>query len=406
MIDDRIMAELLHRGVTVHCPESVYVAPDVDPGRISRDGVVLHPGTQLRGADTLIGPDCVIGEEGPVTLDNAALGKRVHVKGGYVGHSALLDDVTIGLGAQIREGCLLEEHVTLGHNVGLKQTILMPYATLGSQINFCDAMMAGGTSRHDHSEIGSGFVHFNFTPGGAKATASRFGDVPRGVFARSARIFIGGMVGAIGPIRVGYGSVVGAGSMLRDDIDDDQFVIAGPRVDVKRPARRAGQMSPARVASVVEHNLDYLAQLRALLLWYTSVRWVFCGRFRLGALLNQQAQAILTQAMDERIRRLLELASIVDSANERRPGTLPLAESVAAATEAAMNVELPVDEGSIEAITEPALRREAAYLTTLAGLDNDVVAAGQAWLRAAVDACIAAASAHIQPGAGDSKRAR
>lgn len=399
MTDDRIMAELLHRGVTVHCPESVYVAPDVDPARISRDGVVLHPGTQLRGADTLIGPGCVLGEEGPVTLDNAALGKRVHVKGGFVTRSALLDDVSVGLGAQIREGCVLEEHVTLGHNVGLKQTILMPYVTLGSQINFCDALMAGGTGRHDHSEVGSGFVHFNFTPGGAKATASLFGDVPRGVFARSARIFLGGMVGAVGPVRVGYGSVVGAGSILRDDVGDDQFVIAGPHVDVRRPARRAGQMMPARVATVIDHNLEYIAQLRALLLWYTSVRWVFCGRFRLGALLNEQVQTILTASMDERVRRLLELASIIDDANERRPGALPLVESVAAATEAAMSAELPVDEGSVEVITEPALRRDTAYLATLDELDDDTVAAGQAWLQSAVDACVLAAADHIQPDA-------
>jgi len=397
MTEDRIMAELVHRGVTIHCPQSVYIAPDVDPARISRDGVVLHPGTQLRGADTLIGPECVLGEEGPVTLDNAALGKRVHVKGGYVTKSALLDDVTVGLGAQIREGCILEEQTTLGHNVGLKQTILMPYVTLGSQINFCDAMMAGGTSRTDHSEVGSGFVHFNFTPIGTKATASMFGDVPRGVFLRQKRIFLGGMVGAVGPLKVGYGSVVGAGSMLRNDLGDEEFVLVSAHDDVRRAVEAAGPMKPAKVAAVIEHNLNYLAQLRALLLWYTAVRWVYCGRFRLGSMLNQQVQGILAVTADERIKRLREFAVVIDESQARKPGKLPLRERVDAAIEALMQAELPQDEAVIDNVTEPSLQRDAGYLATMADLDGDIVAAGQAWLQGAVDVCMAAAS----PALGD-----
>jgi len=386
------MAELVHRGVTIHCPQSVYIAPDIDPTRISRDGVVLHPGTQLRGADTLIGPDCVLGEEGPVTLDNAALGKRVHIKGGYVTRSALLDDVTIGLGAQVREGCIMEEQTTLGHNVGLKQTILMPYVTLGSQINFCDVMMGGGTSRRDHSEVGSGFVHFNFTPIGTKATASLFGDVPRGVFLRQKRIFLGGMVGAVGPLKVGFGSVVGAGSMMRNDIGDDEFVLTSAHDDVRRAVTPSGQMKPAKVAAIIDHNLNYMAQVRTLLLWYTSVRWVFCGRFRLGGLLNQQVQGILVKANEERVKRLRDLAVVIDDAQDRKPGTLPLRERVDAAIEALMQAELPQDEGVIANVTEPSLQRDAGYLDTMAGLDDAIVADGQAWLQSAVDVCMSAAS--------------
>ena len=61
----------------------------------------------------------------------------------------------MGLGAQVREGCILEEEANGAHCVGIKQTILFPFVTLGSLINFCDCLMAGGTSRKDHSEAGS-----------------------------------------------------------------------------------------------------------------------------------------------------------------------------------------------------------------------------------------------------------
>jgi hypothetical protein len=86
---------------------------------------------------------------------------------------------------------------------------------VGLLINFCDCFMAGGTSRKDHSEVGSSYIHFNFTPDGDKATASLFGDVPRGVMLKQPRIFLGGQGGAVGPLICGYGNVVAAGSILR-----------------------------------------------------------------------------------------------------------------------------------------------------------------------------------------------
>ena len=121
----------------------------------------------------------------------------------------------------MREGTLLEERASTAHCVGLKQTILLSFATLGSLINFCDVLMAGGTSRRDHSEVGSGFIHFNFTPwgqAGDKATASLVGDVVGGVFLDRRRIFLGGAGGMIGPRSVGYGSIAGAGQVLRRDV--------------------------------------------------------------------------------------------------------------------------------------------------------------------------------------------
>jgi UDP-N-acetylglucosamine/UDP-N-acetylgalactosamine diphosphorylase len=52
----------------------------------------------------------------------------------------------------------------------LKQTILFPFVTLGSLINFCDIFMSGGSDRKNHSEVGSSYIHFNYTPNQDKAT--------------------------------------------------------------------------------------------------------------------------------------------------------------------------------------------------------------------------------------------
>src|SRR6185436_10422934 len=120
-----------------------------------------------------------------------------------------------------------EEEASTAHAVGLKQTILLSFVTLGSLINFCDLLMAGGTSREDHSEVGSGFIHFNFTPwgrSGDKATPSLIGDVTAGVFLRQPRIFLGGLSGIVGPQKVGFGSCTVAGQVLRREVPPNRLV--------------------------------------------------------------------------------------------------------------------------------------------------------------------------------------
>ncbi len=212
------VVELIRKGVEAPNPLSLDIGDEVDPDRISGDGVTLYPGCRLYGAKTVVSAGVRLGAEAPVTLDSCWLGPQVELKGGYFKKSVFLEKANMGLGAQVREGCLLEEEANGAHCVGLKQTILLPFVTLGSLINFCDCLMAGGTSRKDHSEVGSSYVHFNFTPDGNKTTASLFGDVPRGVMLDRPRIFLGGQGGAVGPVRVGYGTVVAAGSLLRRDV--------------------------------------------------------------------------------------------------------------------------------------------------------------------------------------------
>jgi len=377
------LTQLLQQGVTIHCPELVDIGSEVNPARIGRD-VVLHPGTRLRGANTLIGDNCIIGEEAPATLDDCALGAGVNFRGGYANRSVFLDKVTVGSEARIRPGCLLEEHSSVAHCVGLKQTIMMPYAEVGSLVNFCDVLLAGGTGRHDHSEVGSSFVHFNFTPTGSKATASLFGDVPRGVFLRQPRIFVGGQSGAVGPLRVGYGTVIGAGSLLREDVPDGQFVITESSQAVSRPVAIPGKISPKRLAIVIHHNVNYIAQLRALRLWYTTVRAALIDQ----AQLIEAAVAVLDSALTERVQRLDIFAKAIDPQLESHR---QVADRIETFIETALAVELPVDQAVVDSITG----QKKPYLESLISLDDDTVKAGSIWLQSAVDSVIQAALATV-----------
>ena len=66
------------------------------------------------------------------------IGPNVNLNGGFFQDAVLLGGVSAGSGAHVRRGTILEEESSIAHTVGLKQTILFPFVTLGSLINFCD----------------------------------------------------------------------------------------------------------------------------------------------------------------------------------------------------------------------------------------------------------------------------
>lgn len=307
------VVRLIEKGVTIPNPLSLDIGEDVDIDRISAQGVTIYPGCRIYGPGTVISSGCRLGAEGPVTLDDCRLGPKVDLKGGYFKKSVFLEKANMGLGAQVREGCLLEEEANGAHCVGLKQTILFPFVTLGSLINLCDCLMSGGTGRKDHSEVGSSYVHFNYTPDGDKTTASLFGDVPRGVMLDQPPIFLGGQGGAVGPVRLGYGTVVAAGSILRHDVlDDGQLVVVDPLPGFTKRRRSQAYSSLNRMT---RNNVLYLANLTALDLWYRNMRERFFARQEFGDLVYAGALDILALARSERCEQLRKMAVKVPKEN-------------------------------------------------------------------------------------------
>jgi UDP-N-acetylglucosamine/UDP-N-acetylgalactosamine diphosphorylase len=307
---------LLDRGVVLDAPEQVWVGPEVDPERIA-PGVRMGPGCRVEGATTSIGPGCVIGAEGPATVRGCQLTRDVQLGSGFFDGSVFLDGASMGGGAHVRPGCLIEEQASGAHSVGLKQTILFPYVTLGSLINFCDVLMAGGTSRKNHSEVGSSYIHFNFTPHQDKATASLLGDVPRGVVLDQPPIFLGGQGGLVGPCRLAFGTVVAAGQVLRRDVEIPGRLVLDPV-----PPTGERDYDPSRIGRIgriVTNNLIYLGNLLALSAWYEQVRrrWMEQDAFALAA--HAGALAILDDAVKERSKRLDELTAKLDPARASGP---------------------------------------------------------------------------------------
>ena len=176
----------------------------------------------------MILPNVRIGYEAPVTLENTLVGEGSRLEGGFFQDAVFAGKNVFGSGGHVRKGTILEEEANAAHTVGLKQTLLFPFVTLGSLINACDCLMAGGTSRKNHSEIGSSFIHFNYTPNQDKATPSMMGDVHHGVMLNCRPIVLGGQGGLVGPVRIGYGCMTAAGSIIRkDELKNDRMLIGG-----------------------------------------------------------------------------------------------------------------------------------------------------------------------------------
>ena len=278
-----------------------FISPEVPSDAISPEAVI-HPGCRLYGKDLSIGPGCVLGEEGPVTVRDCQLGRNVHLAGGFYDQATLLDGVVGGDQAHVRPACLFEEDVTFGHCCGFKQTLLMPFVTAGSLANFCDVLMAGGTSRKNHSEVGSSYVHFNFTPYRDKATASLIGDVPQGVLLDQPPIFLGGQGGVVGPRSVAFGSLIPAGQVCRRDITRPCHLVVGkPSCEAELPYPPPYRVN---VLKVFNANLLYIGNLLAFDHWYRHIRQPFMMADVWHARCHRGALQRFAESFEERVKRL------------------------------------------------------------------------------------------------------
>jgi UDP-N-acetylglucosamine/UDP-N-acetylgalactosamine diphosphorylase len=400
---DEPVRRLLAAGARIPKPASVVIGPEVRLEQVVPRGLTIHPGTKIYGEKTLILAGATLGYEEPVTLENAVLGANVTVAGGYVKDSVLLDGCESRQGFHAREGCLLEEQVYCAHNVGVKMTIAFPFVVLGSLINFCDCLIGGGTSRRNHSEIGSGFIHFNFSPRGEKATPSLFGDVPRGVLLREPPVFLGGLCGVVGPSRLGFGSVLSAGNVFRAEYGDGLLVLGEAVPPAVKP------YDPDRLGSIqrkIFGNVVYLGQLAALRLWYHEVRRRFTGGDPLRLRLHRAAVQAVEANLGERLKQLDRFRDVVgravessgpgqreDVAREQREflAQWPAARAALADYDG-LTGEADARAGFLHGLGKAEDADQPEYLKTLQSIPAPAAALGTRWLQSIVDDTVAVAA--------------
>ena len=267
------IAALAARGVDVWGPERVYIAADVPLGNIEPGSSLIN--ATLSGPETRVGRGSRIGVSGLARIENCQIGRDVELGAGSYQNATLLDSVRVRGFAEIREGTLLEEQVDVAHSVAFKNTVLTATVVTGSLINYCDLFMSGGTSRKDHSEVGSGAVHFNFDPRGDK-WSSMIGDAT-GVLLESAPIFVGGNSGLVGPVAIGFGAVIAAGAIVRRNVGPNCIHVEAMRSQLAQP------FDPERYTMLggkFTQTARLVGSLHALDSWYEQVRLAFAADYQ------------------------------------------------------------------------------------------------------------------------------
>ena len=288
------LVNLLERGVQIPDLNLVHISKDVKLEKIF-PGCTIYPFVRITGSRTqiqsgasigargpvvlensLIGENAVIGELGQVTLIDTVVGPKSVLGAGvaeravFLGKESMVNDFTTGYGFRVRKGSLYEEDASSAQHTDTKMTILFPWTTLGSDINFCDALLSGGTGPElgSFSEVGSGTIHFNYSIKGDKATASLFGDVLQGVFLDQERLFIGGNNSLLGPVKTDFGAMTAAGARIKGKLPKGlNYGHSLPKVTVDYDARIF-----SGVSRIVNNQVNVLAELTALANWYKQVR--------------------------------------------------------------------------------------------------------------------------------------
>ena len=158
------------------------------------DGTVIYPNVVIEG-DCVIGCNCIIGSG--CFIRNSNIGDNTCVYSSHIFDSVILNNVSVGPYAFIRDGVNVSSYCKIGSFVEVKN----------SSIDSCSKVPH--LSYIGDSSIGSN-VNKNKT------------SIDSGAF-------IGSNSSLIAPLSIGSNSVIGAGSCITDDVLDDSLSIARSR---------------------------------------------------------------------------------------------------------------------------------------------------------------------------------
>jgi bifunctional UDP-N-acetylglucosamine pyrophosphorylase/glucosamine-1-phosphate N-acetyltransferase len=197
VVQGRLRAAAMAAGVTMINPASVFLSAD----------------TRL-ATDVTIGPNVVFGP-GVVVESGAEICAFSHLEGCVIGSGAI-----VGPFARLRPGAVLGERVHVGNFVEVKAARLGPGAKANHLTYLGDADVGAG------SNIGAGTITCNYD--GFTKHRTTIGE----------RVFIGSNTALVAPVTVGHDAMVGAGSVITEDVPADALAIARGR-QVEKPGRAA-----------------------------------------------------------------------------------------------------------------------------------------------------------------------
>ena len=185
--------EILGNGVTLKDPSSVYFSYDTEVGKdsIIEANVIFGPGVQIK--------------------NNVLIKSFSYLEGCKISHN-----VIIGPFARIRPQTILENGVKIGNFVEIKQS------KLAQNVKVNHLAYVGDGQIGKNSNIGAGTIFCNYD-----GTSKHKINI-------ASKTFVGSNVSLVAPLEIGENVIIGAGSTITDDINNDELVIGRARQINKR----------------------------------------------------------------------------------------------------------------------------------------------------------------------------
>lgn len=189
ILQARLRANAMANGVTLVDPATVWFSADTQLGR----DVVVQP-------NVFFGPGVVIGNDVEIRA-------FCHVEGATVEAGAV-----IGPYARLRPGTVVGAGARIGNFVETKNTVLGPGAKANHLTYLGDAQVGA------KANVGAGTITCNYDGFGKHLTSIGEGA------------FIGSNTALVAPVRIGKGAIVGAGSIITEDVAADALAVGrGPQ---------------------------------------------------------------------------------------------------------------------------------------------------------------------------------
>ncbi len=208
IMQHRINERHMLAGVTIIDPDTVWIGADVSIGPDTQilpmtmlngttsigEGSIVGPNTRL--TDTVVGNDCVIDE-------TVAVQARID------------DGCTCGPRAYLRPDAHLMEGAKAGTHVEIKKSTIGPGSKVPHLSYIGDTQMGAGVN------VGAGSITCNYD--GAKKWQTTIGD----------NTFVGSDTMMVAPVNIGSDVLIGAGSVITEDVPDGSLALGRARQVVK-----------------------------------------------------------------------------------------------------------------------------------------------------------------------------
>ena len=184
VMQTRLREAAMQAGVTMTAPETVFLCEDTKLGK----DVTIHP-------HVVFGP-------GVTVADGAEIKSFSHIEQATIGK-----DCMIGPYARLRPGTELADGVRIGNFVELKKSKLAK----GAKVNHLSYV--GDSDLGEGVNIGAGTITCNYDGKMKHTTTIKAGA------------FIGSNTALVAPITVGENALIGAGSVITQDVPDDSLAL-------------------------------------------------------------------------------------------------------------------------------------------------------------------------------------